>query len=63
MHGNRTTGNGHKLKHRKFHTNVCKNFFTAGVTEHWNRLPSGIVKSPSLEIFKILLNAYLYNLV
>ena len=48
----RTRGNGHKLKHRKFQLNAGKNFFTLRVTEHWNRLPRGIVKSSSLEILK-----------
>ena len=61
--GNMTKGNDYKLKHRKFHTNVHKNFFTVRVTEDWNRLPREVVDSPFLETFKTHLDAYLCNLV
>jgi len=59
----RTRANGHKLKHKKFHLNKRKNFFTLRVTEHWNRLPGAVVESPSLEILKTHLDKVLYSLL
>jgi len=59
----RTRGNGHKPKHRKFRLNVRKNFFPLRVTEHWNRLPREFVESPSLEIFKTRPDKVLYSLL
>ena len=60
-HGSRN--GGLKLEHWEFHTSMWKDFFTLRVMECWNRLSKEVVESPSMEIFKTHLDAYLYNLL
>lgn len=55
----RTRSNGLELEQRKFCNNVQKKCFTVSLVEHRNGLPIGAVESPSVETFKISLDAYL----
>ena len=54
----RTRNNGFKLRGALFKTNIAKNFFTNRVIEDWNKLPAGVVGSPSLQTFKTRLDKY-----
>jgi len=51
-----------ELEKRKFHLNMRKYFFTLRVTEYWKRQPKQTEESPSVQIFKTHLDAYIYNL-
>jgi len=60
---NRTRSNVLKLEHRKFFTDMWKNFYAIRVMEHWNRLPRDVVEYLSMEIFKTRMDAYLHEIL
>ena len=50
--GDRTRGNGFKLKEGKFRLDIRKKSVTVRMVRHWNILPSDVIDALSLETFK-----------
>ena len=55
----RTRSNGFKLQESRFHLNSRKHFLTVRAVRRWNKLPSRVVESPLLEVFRRRLDEHL----
>ena len=63
VYGDRTRGNGFKLKEDKFRLDIREISFTVRMMMHWNRLPRDMADALFLETFKARLDQALGNLI
>lgn len=59
----RMRANGLKFHQVKFRLDIIKSYLTERAVEHWNRLPREVFKLPFLQVYKRLLNIYVYKYI
>lgn len=60
-HMEKTRGNRYKLHQARFRLDIRIIFFTVRKSNHWNNIPSDVMESPSLEVFKVQLDRVVDN--
>ena len=60
---NRTREDGFELEEVRFRLNIREKLFAVKVVRHWSRLPSEVMNTHSLKVFKARLDGALNNLV
>ena len=55
---NQTRGHPLKLRKKRFHHSIGKNFYNRRITDVWNRLPQQVVLAPSVNAFENRLDKY-----
>ena len=53
-----TRGNGMKLKGQRYNTTARKSYFPVRVVDHWNKLPTSVVCSNTIDGFKSRLDKH-----
>ena len=58
----RTRNHGYKHELKRYNGDLCGNYFSYRICNHWNALPTDVVESNSVEQFKSRLDKVIHKL-